>query len=320
MCHETPPPRSSSICVIFNPAAGRSSGATAARGDGRGLARAGRAVADRASGHALELARRAAANGFEIVAAAGGDGTVHEVANGVLQAGRPEVCFAVIPLGSANDYAHSLVYPHDGTCVDPGRQRRVDVGRVRTVTASNAISCAVSALGLSACVTVESQQIHRLQGQLLYGLAALKAMWGRWSYLDLTGTIDGEPLRRARPCHQRVARPTRRGFRDGPHARLDDGWFDCVQAGTLTRWEALRMIPGISASGPPRDHPKLHLRRVPPPGDRIRPRPGHSHRRRSVCRPGGSGRHVEIELIPAGCSCGTGSTGLRTDFQSGGPD
>ena len=49
-------------------------------------------------------------SGFGIVAAAGGDGTVHEVANGVLQAGRPEVCFAVVPLGSADDYAHSLAY------------------------------------------------------------------------------------------------------------------------------------------------------------------------------------------------------------------
>ena len=40
-----------------------------------------------------------------IVAAAGGDGTVHEVANGVLQAAGPKSCFAVIPLGSADDYA-----------------------------------------------------------------------------------------------------------------------------------------------------------------------------------------------------------------------
>ena len=50
-------------------------------------------------GHAMELGRRAAASGFEIVAAAGGDGTVHEVANGVLQAERPDGLFRRDPPG-----------------------------------------------------------------------------------------------------------------------------------------------------------------------------------------------------------------------------
>jgi diacylglycerol kinase family enzyme len=51
------------------------------------------------------------------------------------------------------------------------------------------------------------------------------------------------------------------GFVMAPEARLDDGWFDCVYAGRLTRWEALRLIPHLSTTGPPRCHPKLDFRR-----------------------------------------------------------
>ena len=63
------------------------------------------------AGHAEELARDASLKGFSVVAAAGGDGTVHEVANGLLRAGRPEVEFAVLPLGSANDYGTRSAFP-----------------------------------------------------------------------------------------------------------------------------------------------------------------------------------------------------------------
>src|SRR5438309_1482052 len=98
------------LCVIFNPAAGR--GRAAAR-----LEQLRRQWGDRVDfrptqhpGHAEALAHQAALDGFAVVAAAGGDGTVHEVANGLLCARRPEVVFAVLPIGSANDYHHSLVH------------------------------------------------------------------------------------------------------------------------------------------------------------------------------------------------------------------
>src|ERR1700730_16967890 len=100
------------LCVIFNPAAKRG---RARRQLERLLERLRRAWGPRVEfqptthpGHAEELAQRAAHGGFAIVAAAGGDGTVHEVSNGLLRANKPDIEFAVIPIGSANDYAHSL--------------------------------------------------------------------------------------------------------------------------------------------------------------------------------------------------------------------
>lgn len=299
MTCEMSPPGPPSICVIFNPAAGRRRALQRLESISTGWLSKAELWPTERPGHAEELGHRAAASGFDIVAAAGGDGTVHEVANGVLKADRPAVCFAVIPLGSADDYAHSLLYSHDGPCPQPARERLVDVGRVRINGGVERYFVCGLGLGLSASVTLESQRIRHLQGQLLYGLAALKAMWRRWSYLDLAGTIDGEPIAVKSTLLISLLLGRREGgFVMAPDARLDDGCFDCVHAGDLTRWEALQLIPGISVTGPPRDHPKVHLRRcrhmvVESAQDLVVHTDGEI-----LCRPEDRVRRVEVELMP----------------------
>ena len=88
-------------CVIFNPAAGKGQ---ARRLIARAVAATGtdvRLMPTTCAGHAEELAQAAAEQGYATVIAAGGDGTVHEVANGLLRANRPEVTLAVWPIGTA---------------------------------------------------------------------------------------------------------------------------------------------------------------------------------------------------------------------------
>jgi diacylglycerol kinase (ATP) len=249
---------SPSVCVIFNPIAGRR----------RALQRLEALVPSWRSkvelwpterpGHAVELGRSASERGFGIVAAAGGDGTVHEVANGVLLAGRPDVCLAVLPLGSADDYAYTLTQDHDGAPDERVRERRVDVGLIRTDQGVERFFVCCLGLGFGPCVTVESRRVRWLQGRLLYGFAALRAIWHHWGYLDVTETLDGEPLAASRTLMISVMLGRREGgFVMAPQARLDDGWFDVLRAGELTRWEAISLIPSLSSSGPPRGHPKL---------------------------------------------------------------
>src|SRR5262245_41092581 len=94
-------------CVIYNPAAGRGfvkHPPTCGDDEFR---------ATTCAGHAEELAMQAIRDGFTTILAAGGDGTVHEAANGVLQLGRKDVVFAPWPIGSANDYAFALRLPVD---------------------------------------------------------------------------------------------------------------------------------------------------------------------------------------------------------------
>ncbi|SDW78185.1 diacylglycerol kinase [Marininema mesophilum] len=89
--------------------------------------------ATRCKGDGLEAARQSMERGFDIVIAAGGDGTIHEVVNGLATGGkRPRL--GVLPCGTSNDFARSLKLPKDllQACdvIGQGGIRRIDVGRL----------------------------------------------------------------------------------------------------------------------------------------------------------------------------------------------
>jgi diacylglycerol kinase family enzyme len=93
-------------------------------------------------GHATGLTRAALESGARWLAAAGGDGTNHEVVNGFFEGEeniRPEVPLSFLPCGSGNDWARTLEIP--GNLVDAvtlltaSSTRRVDVGLARFQTA-----------------------------------------------------------------------------------------------------------------------------------------------------------------------------------------
>lgn len=90
--------------------------------------------------HARDLARHAAADGYELVLSLGGDGTVNEVVNGLLEAprDRPQPRYAALPGGSANVFVRALGVPGDPveatetllTAIREGREREVSLGRI----------------------------------------------------------------------------------------------------------------------------------------------------------------------------------------------
>ncbi len=247
-----PPP---DICVIFNPTSGRGRAA-------RRLAQVGKKWASRAiyepttrPGHALELANQAAQDGFRTIVAAGGDGTVHEVANGLLLARRPDIHFGIIPIGSANDYFASLDLEPlpDGVTL-----RTVDVGRVREPGGREKYFVCVLGLGLNGAVTIESRKIKRLQGIALYGLATLRALWYHYGCPRMELTIDDQPTIHDPTLMLSVLVGKREGgFVMAPKAELSDGWLDFVHSGNLSRWEVLKFLPRLSLFGPPAQYPKV---------------------------------------------------------------
>src|SRR3989337_1165784 len=126
--------------VIVNPAAGRGRARRGWEATIRPMLREGglsftEVYEDRPRA-AVPLAEQATRDGYEIVVAVGGDGTIHEVLNGILGpsvARRPAL--AVIPGGTGNDFARGVGVPKDmigaaRLLLDGGRRRRVDVGRV----------------------------------------------------------------------------------------------------------------------------------------------------------------------------------------------
>ena len=86
------------------------------------------------AGHAEQLASLGVLKGFDTILSAGGDGTMHQVINGVMQHDKPALVLGLIPLGSGNDLARALGAILDPKiiieCVEQHRTRLVDVGSV----------------------------------------------------------------------------------------------------------------------------------------------------------------------------------------------
>jgi diacylglycerol kinase family enzyme len=291
------------VCVIFNPAAGRGR----ARGQ---LAQLQRALAGRARfepsrgpGEMEGLALRAVADGYRVVAAAGGDGSVHEVANGVLRASRaawprPDVTFAVLPVGSANDYAYSLGLADDWwRRPDPAvGVRHVDVGVVRGGGRSRYFVNGLG-LGFNGWVTVESRRIKHLRGMALYGLALLRALWSRLDAPPMTARFDDVVM-----TGPTLAVSVSLGQREGnfvvaPEARLDDGLFEWFRCGGLGLWRLLSFVPGLFVGRSPRH---AEMRRGQCRRASIRsaaPLVVHADGE-LFCLPRDDVREIEIELLP----------------------
>jgi len=244
----------SELCVIFNPAAGKQ------RGKAR-LAQIRRTWGAHVvfrpteyTGHGIELAEDAARAGFAVVAAAGGDGTAHEVLNGLMRVRNPDVQFSILPIGSANDYAFSLGLDQK----HPPPPRRVDVGIVRAPTGKSVYFGCCLGLGFNGCVTWESRRIRRLQGVFLYGLATIRAMIYHYRIPSMTLKIDDEPAWTVPTLLFTTLIGKREGgFVLAPKAEVDDGLLDFVHAADLSRWEILKFLPRLAVFGPPEQYPKI---------------------------------------------------------------
>jgi diacylglycerol kinase family enzyme len=241
-------------CVIFNPASGRGRASAlierhraTIQGDSEL-----RATAGPGDGEAIALS--AAKDGFERIVAAGGDGTVHEVANGVIRSGNPDVVFAVWPMGSANDYRYSLAKSGNPTEI-----KSVDVGLIRAPDGRQRYFVNGMGLGFNGEVTVEARKIRWVRGMPLYALAIFKAMV--WRFKKPRMRFEFDAVRRDVPT---LALTLNLGKREGgfpltPRANLTDGLFDYVHAGPVSRLELLRHFPNMIRGTLPDEHPRLWI-------------------------------------------------------------
>jgi diacylglycerol kinase family enzyme len=189
---------------------------------------------------------------------------VHEVANGLLRSGCSEVTFAVFPIGSANDYAFTLGLDlaRGLDSAAASRVRRLDVGLVRTDSGRECYFVNSLGLGFSGAVTVEARRIRRLQGILLYGVAFLRALLFRYACPPMEITIDHD-VRRLPTFSLTVAIGKREGnLMVTPEAIPDDGLFDFLHVGAISRLEIVRYAPRLATGKPlPADHPAFWMGR-----------------------------------------------------------
>ncbi len=126
-----------------------------------------------APSHATELAAEAARDGAELIAVAGGDGTVCEAAEGLYRAGRGRL--AVLPLGTGNDFARTVGVPARFDAAVRvalnGHERCIDLIRVGERIAINAIG-----LGLTADINVRAMRVKFVRGIAVYAVTALVSL------------------------------------------------------------------------------------------------------------------------------------------------
>jgi diacylglycerol kinase family enzyme len=208
------------------------------------------------------MAIKAIGEGFRTIVAAGGDGTVHEVASGILRAGNRDVALGVWPIGSANDYAYALHVVRPWRIPpDQWKFQTVDAGIVETDNGHQRYFVNGMGVGFNGAVTVEADKIGWLRGMPLYALGIVQAM--RRQFVSPNMTISFDDVTRATPT---LALSISLGKREGgfpltPQADLSDGLFDYIHAGPLTRWELLRQLPNMATGNIRRDHPKVWVGR-----------------------------------------------------------
>jgi YegS/Rv2252/BmrU family lipid kinase len=192
------------------------------------------------AGHATYLARDAAAQGYDIVAAAGGDGTVNEVVNGLVNT---QTALAVLPIGTVNIWARELGLSMDiqqaADAFLQARLEQIDVGR-----AGDRYFLLMAGIGFDAAVTAEIRSDEKKRfGAIAYLKQAVQLAWQfRGSRAKIY--LDG---RRIRGCVLMVVIGNSQLYggvvKFTSHAVVDDGVLDvCVIKGQNMLVAPLRLF------------------------------------------------------------------------------
>lgn len=241
--------------AIYNPTAGRSRRTRAWLRVERELLHAGLGVdvaVTKAAGDAADMARSAALAGTRQFMVAGGDGTVHEVVNGLMHdAGlrRPEdrPTIAPLPLGTGNDWARSLRLPHEpgalARCVIRGRSMLHDVGQIVFPGRPGACCWFINVAGAGFDAHVIAGLPAQTPSALAYLTAALREL-SRYRSPQFRLDCGTIPAAEGRFLLAFVAnaRYCGHGMHVAPRALADDGRLDVV---TIADVGLLRALPKL---------------------------------------------------------------------------
>jgi len=241
--------------VIANPAARAGSAARALPGLERSLAQLGldfRLVRSERPGHAIELAAQGASEGFDVVVAAGGDGTANEVLNGLMQAklaGQHTPALGIVGLGRGNDFGYSVGAPGSlhAACeaLADGVRRTIDIGHVRggLVPEGRYFGNCVG-VGFDAIGTIEANKLPRMGGFITYLIAVVKTIFLYYRAPLTEIECDGQTV--VQPALMVSVMNGRRlggGFLMAPDGQPDDGLFDVCIAGQVSRLRMFALLP-----------------------------------------------------------------------------
>jgi YegS/Rv2252/BmrU family lipid kinase len=201
------------------------------------------------AGDGTALALRGAKQGRKFIIACGGDGTINEVANGIMQSGA-DIEFGVLPSGTGGDFRRTIGIPNDtreaGAALRTGVTKQIDVGKVSFLNHENEPESRyflnVASFGLSAAIIerVKSSNIvgwiphDVLRGKTNFALSTLQEILGL-DFDTVRVKFDDEAARPLNTINFCVcnSRFFGGGMKIAPDARINDGFFDVVNIGDI---------------------------------------------------------------------------------------
>ena len=219
----------------------------------------GETILSRRPGHLAEVARKAPADTLLVVV--GGDGTLNEVVNGMAETGAE---IAVLPAGTGQDFGrtHGIPARFDDAVrvVLEGKPRTIDLGRV-TFSGGERWFANVGSVGMSGAVAARANTMSKaLGGRTTFFYALVREFLG-WRNTEVTVTLDGQERRG--PMHDVIVANGRwhgGGMKLAPDASWDDGLFDVVLIGDVTKLDFVTTAPKLY-SGKHVTHPKIDVLR-----------------------------------------------------------
>jgi diacylglycerol kinase (ATP) len=203
-------------------------------------------------GHGIELSHQAVKDGYKAIIAAGGDGTVNEIINGLMQSKQEGLTLppiGVLSVGRGNDFAGSMGIPTDlesgiQALVDDN-QRTIDIGRVTAeMCPQGRYFCNCVGVGFDAITTIEVHKLPRWGGFLGFLVAVLKTVF-LYNKAPMATTIYDEKTLTQRSLMISIMNGRRLGgnFLLAPDSKPDDGLFDLCIAEQMSSFAVIKMIP-----------------------------------------------------------------------------
>lgn len=204
-------------------------------------------------GHGVELA--SGAKDYDTVVAVGGDGTINEALDGVMQSARSDLRMGVLYSGTSPDFCkfHNIpIRPSDAVdALTAGLSRKVDVGKI-TCSKNNGekttahFGCGVN-VGLGASVARTSNRLRKFTGDVIGTCIAVLYSVVLTRPVDLEIVVDGLPQRLSRVNNLSVLKNPfiASGLRLNLDLQTDDGNLALVVVHGRTRMSILSVLPGF---------------------------------------------------------------------------
>ena len=209
--------------------------------------------------HATEISKEIK-NGVTIVI--GGDGTIHEVINGLIRSNIP---MGIIPAGSGNDFARALNIPTNAEeafeWILTGNERTVDIGRIGDKSCATVIGIGFDGKVAQTVNTSKSKMWTKFLrlGRVSYILSVFKVLFG-YKPADITIKIDDKTEEMTDVWLVAVANFPyyAGGMAICPNAKGNNGYFELCVVHGMSKFQFVRAFPGVF-KGKHVSHPSIKM-------------------------------------------------------------